>query len=254
MTSTAPKTVSKKQPSASKPAAEKSVTDKSAADKPVKKEPTKTATAKSATASSKDKTTTSKADKTSDKTGQSGTVGDDKPKQRRVVNKEQIDISFEDLIKELNEITEESRESKQNAKLISKIKKVTKNAKTLQSDTARVVKLKPKSNRTGNAQCGFLKQKAISKELANFTGWSPAELKSSVDVTKFLCEYIKANNLSQNCENKRFFKPDAKMHVLFQTNPGYDPKHGDNQQLSYPLIQRLIQIHFPKTTVEAPQA
>jgi chromatin remodeling complex protein RSC6 len=62
-----------------------------------------------------------------------------------------------------------------------------------------------------------------------------------VDVTKFLCAYIKDNNL-QNDADKRQIKPDAKLTKLL----GYDAKAATSP-LTYFHLQKLLKPHFVKT-------
>ena len=82
--------------------------------------------------------------------------------------------------------------------------------------------------------------------MAKFTGWNATELKSRVDVTKYLCNYIKEHNL-QNPEDKRQIIPDAKLAKLIK----YDSKK-ENEPLRYYSLQRFLKPHFLKdTTVEA---
>ena len=62
----------------------------------------------------------------------------------------------------------------------------------LQSDCKRSIKERKPSTRQNNNSSGFLKPVKISDKLAKFTGWDPKVEKSRVDVTKYLCNYIKA--------------------------------------------------------------
>lgn len=125
------------------------------------------------------------------------------------------------------------------------LRSVNKNVKALRTKTFRVMKQKPPkvknvSNRN-NTNSGFLKPVSISKEMSTFAGWKPDELHSRVDVTKYICNYIKENNL-QNPDDKRQITPDAKLKKLLN----YTTKGGE--PLKYYSLQTCLKQHFPKTT------
>jgi upstream activation factor subunit UAF30 len=90
--------------------------------------------------------------------------------------------------------------------------------------------------RRTNTNSGFLKKVPISKEMAKFTGWDSSELKSRVDVTKSLCNYIRENNL-QNPKDRRQILPDVKLTKLLNIKKGDPP-------LTYYRIQSCIKPHF----------
>jgi chromatin remodeling complex protein RSC6 len=81
-----------------------------------------------------------------------------------------------------------------------------------------------------------MKPVKISKELAKFTGWAADQPKSRIEVTKFLCKYVKDNNL-QNPSDKRQIVPDAKLAKLLGVAP-------EDAPLTYPGMQKKIQPHF----------
>ena len=93
-----------------------------------------------------------------------------------------------------------------------------------------------KPKKRSNVNSGFLKQVAISKEMAKFIGCSSSELKSRVDVTKHICAYIKENNL-QNPKDKREILPDAKLKKLLRVEKGDAP-------LTYYRVQSKLKPHF----------
>ena len=123
------------------------------------------------------------------------------------------------------------------------LRSVNKNVKTLRTKTIRVMKQKPakikKLTDRNNANSGFMKPVSISKEMSNFAGWKSDELHSRVDVTKYICNYIKDNNL-QNPADKRQITPDAKLKKLLN----YTPKTGE--PLKYYTLQTYLKQHFPK--------
>jgi chromatin remodeling complex protein RSC6 len=105
----------------------------------------------------------------------------------------------------------------------------------------RVIKPKKTQSQRTTTNSGFLKPVMISGEMANFTGWNPKELRSRVEVTKYICDYIKEHNL-QDPTDRRQIKPDSKLQKLL----GYNPKTSD-QALRYYSLQTHLKQHFPKT-------
>ena len=100
------------------------------------------------------------------------------------------------------------------------------------------MKQKVRAPRKNNTNSGFNKQVPFSKDLAKFTGWNPELPRSRVDVTKYICDYIKEHNL-QNPEDKRKILADAKLSKLL----AFDPKKS-SVPLTYPHIQTLLKPHF----------
>ena len=114
------------------------------------------------------------------------------------------------------------------ASLIDEVKKIQKGSK--------------KKARTGNQKSGFVKQVPISEDLSTFMGLKQDELVSRVDVTKYLTEYVKTNNL-QVPENKQLFKVDEKLAKLFSMDQG--------EQIHYFKLQTHLKSHYPKQEVVA---
>ena len=73
--------------------------------------------------------------------------------------------------------------------------------------------------------------------MAQFTGWNQKDLKSRVDVTKYICNYIKDNDL-QNPSDRRQILADSKLSKLLK----YDSKTSD--PLTYYKIQTYMKPHF----------
>jgi chromatin remodeling complex protein RSC6 len=98
-----------------------------------------------------------------------------------------------------------------------------------------------KSNKSQghNQNSGLLKPVAISEEMAAFAKWDPSELHSRVEVTKCICVYVKENNL-QKPENRRIILLNQDLKKLL--------RHEDDE-ITYPHIQRYIGIHFVKSVV-----
>lgn len=159
-------------------------------------------------------------------------------KKRHVPTKESVAEEFDDLIALIDEEIARLRESQGKAKGVKFLRSVGKRVKTLRGHTTRVMKQKQKTNRKNNTNSGFLKPVQISKEMAKFTGWNSEELRSRVDVTKYICDYIKKNDL-QNPEDRRQILADKKLAKLLD----YD-SNKDDKPLTYYRIQTYMKKHF----------
>lgn len=157
--------------------------------------------------------------------------------------KDSILQMFDDVLGLIeNEITT-LRNSENKIKGIKFLRQLSKNIRVLKNASGRVMKNKRGTavqKKTVNTNSGFLKPVKISKEMAKFTGWNVDELKSRVDVTKYLCNYIKEKNL-QNPQDRRQIIADTKLAKLLD----YDTKK-NTQPLTYFLIQSHLKKHFIK--------
>ena len=90
------------------------------------------------------------------------------------------------------------------------LRQINKDIKTLGIQTKRIFKQKKITNYENK---GFSKPVKISKDLANFCKYSESELKSRVEVTKYICNYISENEL-QNPSDRRKIKPDSNLRKL----------------------------------------
>jgi chromatin remodeling complex protein RSC6 len=151
--------------------------------------------------------------------------------------------SMDDIIASIEVEIQNIREGVTTKGGIKFLRSVNKNVKTLRTKAIRVMKQKPvkikRANERNNTNSGFLKPVSISKEMCNFTGWGADELHSRVDVTKFVCNYIKENNL-QNPDDRRQITPDAKLKKLLN----YNSKNGE--PLKYYTLQTYLKQHFTK--------
>ena len=159
-------------------------------------------------------------------------------KKRRVPTKESLPAEFDELVAVVQEEIERLRKSTCKQKGVKFLRSLNKRIKTLRSHSVRVMKQKHKTNRTNNTNSGFLKPVQLSKEMAKFTGWDHNEPRSRVDVTKYICNYIRENNL-QNPEDRRKILADKKLANLL----GYDSK-SDDKPLTYYRIQTYMKKHF----------
>jgi chromatin remodeling complex protein RSC6 len=171
-------------------------------------------------------------------------------KRRRVVTKDQFLGNFDEVSELIaNEISNNKDDKNVNGKYLKFLRNINKNMITMKKDAQKLIKTKRKSldsasddatvKDANKVSSGFLKPVPISHAMASFTGWSPTELKSRVDVTKFLCSYIKDNNL-QNPTDRRQIILDSKLMKLL------DYKEG--APLTYFDMQSHLKKHFPKAT------
>lgn len=161
-------------------------------------------------------------------------------KPRYVATRESVEKEFDELIALINEEVERLRDPKteNKSKGVKFLRTVNKKVKTLKLHALKVAKQKPATKRTNN-NSGFLKPVNISSELASFTGWKKDELKSRVDVTRYICNYIKEKEL-QN--------PDDKRNILVEKDPklkkllNFDTK--GEEPLTYYTLQKYLKTHF----------
>ncbi len=165
-----------------------------------------------------------------------------KPRSHQTHTKEGVTDGFDNIVTMIDDELQRIKEAREPVpKGTTKfLRSVVQQIKALSKQANRVMKKKgPKTRKASN--CGFEKPVPISAELARFCQWAPNDLKSRVDVTKYICKYISDHNL-QNPEDRRQIRPDNKLKKLL----GYDPEHGD--VLRYYNIQTCLKQknHFPK--------
>jgi len=147
-----------------------------------------------------------------------------------------VSEKFDELVKTIaGEISEIKNEKKTVG--VKFLKSLNKELNSLKKLTLKVSKQKKKVVRKSNNNSGFLKPVSVSKEIIEFTGWDSDGKYSRVDVTKFICNYIKENDL-QNPEDRRQINPDKKLQSLL----GYNPKK--DEPLRYYSIQKYLKSHF----------
>jgi len=154
---------------------------------------------------------------------------------RRDVTVESVSQDFE---KVLSSLTSQMEEVKTNPSKrgIKYLRSLGKQLKRLRDDVKRVVTRKHKTTRNRTTLSGFMKPVKISPELLAFIGGDASKEYSRNEVTKFICKYIKDQNL-QTPEDKRNINCDAKLSKLLS----YDVKTGP---LTYPGIQKQLKHHF----------
>ena len=159
-------------------------------------------------------------------------------KKRKVVSRDSILENFDSL---LGMIDAEIEVLRKNTKCggVKFLRLLTKHVKNIRANCARVMKKKKKIDRKNTSNSGFLKPVNISPEMAKFTGWNQNEQRSRVEVTKYICNYIKEHNL-QNPEDRRQIRPDPKLQKLLGLKGKED--HG----LKYYSLQTHLKRHFIK--------
>jgi upstream activation factor subunit UAF30 len=173
----------------------------------------------------------------SSEASESVTQGSTEKRSRKVVNQETLRSDLEQLKQQVEDEIQRLRTSEQKNKGVKFLKNVNRSLKVLQSDLNKVLKSKVKTVRSKNTSSGFMKPVKISSEMALFTAWDSSNLYSRVDVTKFLCKYIKDNTL-QNPEDRRQILCDEKLASLLKIDTA------TSAPLTYPGLQQYIQQHF----------
>jgi chromatin remodeling complex protein RSC6 len=151
---------------------------------------------------------------------------------------ESVQAEFTELVTVLEQQIAQLRDSSDKTGSLKFLRGILRRAKSLQSNSTRVLRRKQPVKRANNTNSGFLKPVKISADIAKFTGLNPVDLHSRVDVTKYLCDYIKEHNL-QNPEDKRQIVADPALSKLL----GYDAKKA-GVPLTYYRIQSLLKPHF----------
>jgi chromatin remodeling complex protein RSC6 len=151
---------------------------------------------------------------------------------------ESVEKEFSDLILSVESEIEKLRDSSGKSKGVKFLRTVNKNLKNLKNHTLRIAKKKRVIKRD-NTNSGFRKPVQISPELAKFTNWDPSKTYSRVQVTKYLCDYVRDNNL-QNPADKRciLVEKDANLKRLLE--------HDGKERLTYPGLQTYLKKHFVK--------
>ena len=162
-----------------------------------------------------------------------------KTRKRRVVDRDSVLNNFDSLLSSLEAQVIELRSAADKKLGVKYLKSIVKNLKSLKADSGRVMKVKKRAPRSKNTQSGFMKPVPISDEMVKFCKWEKDVPKSRVDVTKYICNYIKENSL-QYPKDKRIILPDNKLKTLLNVS--------DDDKLTYYTLQKKIQPHFKKIT------
>jgi len=117
------------------------------------------------------------------------------------------------------------------------LKDLEKGLKKVRIQVQKIGKTKASGTSSSNTQSGFQKPVRISDEVARFTGWDAAEPRARVEVTNFVCDYIKRNNL-QSSSDRRVINADSNLSQLLD----YQSERDGN--LTYATIQKLLAKHY----------
>lgn len=172
-------------------------------------------------------------------------------KPRRVVSSETVSTAFDALQKLIEDHIEELRKAaastnvKSGSTGIKFLRTVNSRVKQLKKDSVKVMEMsKKRPRRQTKSDGGFLKAHHVTKEFALFAGWPEDAMKSRVDITNAICQYVKAQNLQDPAQRKHIL-PDEKLRNILQ----YDPTVPGSDALTYFYLQKLIgklQVKQPK--------
>lgn len=141
----------------------------------------------------------------------------------------------------LNDLVEryiiDHRDTTKNTDLNRFLKGLEKGLRKVRVHAQKIGKNRSAASSGNSVQSGFQKPVRISNEVAQFTGWSTDEPRARVDVTNFVCDYIKQNNL-QSPEDRRVILADARLQKLLDYQNERDGK------LTYATIQKLLAKHY----------
>lgn len=152
------------------------------------------------------------------------------------LTKEDVLSQFDDLVGMITQHISQIKGNKQHV-TPKVLRELIKNVKVVRKNSSKLMR-KSKVSKASNPNSGFLKPVKFSKEISVFTGWDMSETKSRVDVTKYLCNYIKENDL-QNPEDRRQILVDDKLSKLLK----YNPKK-ESEPLTYYRLQTYLKIHL----------
>jgi len=163
---------------------------------------------------------------------------------RHVPTRETVEKEFNELVASIDEEISKLRDSTTKSKGVKFLRTVNKKVKTLRAHALRVSKQK-QTTRRNNTNSGFLKPVQISEDLASFTGWDQKELRSRVDVTKFICNYIKEHDLQDPADRRNIrVENDPSLKKLL----AFDGK--DKKPLTYYSLQTYLKGHYLKSAPE----
>ena len=99
--------------------------------------------------------------------------------------------------------------------------------------------IKTENRPKDSGSTGFMEPVRISAEMAEFIGCYPDELRSRLNITKCICDYIKDNNL-QNPADRREIIVDDRLRKLFHFH------YQDGKPLTHYTLQKHIMKHFSR--------
>ena len=164
------------------------------------------------------------------------------PKKRKGHTRESVLELFDELLSIAeSEISSLRSGEKPKGLGVKFLRGIVKRMKLTKTAASKVMKTRNVPKRESNKTSGFLKPVKLSDDMAAFTGWNREDLRSRVDVTKYLCQYITQHNL-QNPDDRRIIRPDASLAALLD----WDNK--SNTDLTYYRMQTQMKRHFSNPT------
>jgi chromatin remodeling complex protein RSC6 len=164
------------------------------------------------------------------------------PKTRKQINKETLQEEFDALIEILEKEIDKLRENTK-SKGVKTLRSIAKKVKSLKTHSLKVAK-NTRSARTSTNTGGFVKPVKLSKELCSFLGIKEDETRSRVEVTKFVCNYIKEKNLQDPLDRRNIlYEKDENLKKLLVFDNTVGP-------LTYWRLQSALKTHFMK--IESP--
>lgn len=140
---------------------------------------------------------------------------------------EEIHAQFLDVVKTLSTFKTTITHLSNQIKTIER--NVKKNVKRLEKETR---KNKNKGNRKAS---GFAVPTKISKDLCKFMGVKNGTQLARTEVTKYIIQYIKDNDLPDK-DNRKVIKPDKNLKSLLKLNK--------NDEVTYFNLQKYMNKHF----------
>ncbi len=144
-----------------------------------------------------------------------------------------IDSQFTDLLGTLSQFKGQITTFANQLKLLEKT--VKKEIKQHKRDV-----VKKQQSKVSKKPSGFAEASVVSSDLCDFLGKDHGATVARTEVTKFVCNYIRQNDLTFE-DNKRIIKPDIKLKSLL----GVD----DDTVVTYFNIQRFMNRHFIKKSI-----
>jgi chromatin remodeling complex protein RSC6 len=158
-------------------------------------------------------------------------------KKSRAVTKESVEESFDGLLEDIAKEIANLRPDvgKKGGTGIRFLGQLSSRIAKLKAQSLKIAKGKKKAA-PSNPNSGFKKKVAVSESFSKFAGWKSDELHSRIDATKFICDYIKDNNL-QNPDDKRRIIPDKKLRDILSCDK-------DVTDFRYCDIQTFMKGHY----------
>lgn len=163
-----------------------------------------------------------------------------KTEQPLVVVTPQVDASPPTVISEskfapnfVNMLQELQQMKNQISFMIAGVRALQKNVEKEMKSSQK--KQKKDGNKVKREPSGFAKPTVISKDLCSFLSKPEGTEMARTEVTKYLTQYIKENNLQQP-EDKRKIVPDDKLSKLLNCTP--------NDEVTYFNLQKWMKPHF----------